>query len=119
MSYVGSFPIEGEIIVIPHVLDRARERHPDLGKRTRSDDERLLAFIERSVRHAIEQGRVYSQKPKPFRRLGETKNFELPSWQRVVIDQNNDVAWVVALDKPPDVIVLTVLDKTKKIRTPW
>lgn len=118
MSYVGSFEIEGDIVVIPHVLMRARERDKSLSRKTRASDERLSANVEARVRAAIRNGRVYDQKPKPFRRIGETRLFKIPSWQRVVVDEGGELAWMIALDKPPDVIVLTVLDQAGQIRMP-
>lgn len=90
------------IQVTDHALTRARSRF-------RNDNMEREAIRE-GVREAIESGNVYTKKPPAFT-LYKQKPKELPRHQRVVVAPDKSRAWIVALDKPGQVVVVTSLSR--------
>lgn len=90
------------IQVTDHALTRARSRF--------RNDKMEREAIRAGVREAIEEGKVYTKKPPAFT-LYRQKPKVLPSHQRVVVAPDESRAWIVALDKPGEVVVVTSLSR--------
>lgn len=106
MAQCEPFEIEGEIRVLFHAVDQARLRDPQIPKDmvARLVRDSIVARVSRGVK----AGLVYDERPKGFRLNNRGK--VMPLLQRFVIDpDNNAVGWIVALDQPPDVVVVTTL----------
>lgn len=97
-------PLSGRpvITVTDHALTRARARF--------RNDKLERESIKESVRAGIDSGRVFTQKPKAFTLYGK-KQKHLPSHQRCVLAPDGSKAWIVALDKPGEIVVVTSLSR--------
>lgn len=91
------------ISVTNHALTRARARY--------RDDKMERDVIRESVRAGIEAGLVHDKKPPAFL-LYKQKAHALPPDQRVVVAPDESRAWLVSIDKPGTIVVITSLNRT-------
>lgn len=90
------------IMVTDHALTRARSRF--------RDDKMERDSIKDEVIKAIDCGIAYDRKPPAFT-LYRQKPKMLPSHQKVLVDAEGKRAWIVALDQPGSVVVVTSLSR--------
>lgn len=113
MTHVGRFEVEGEIRILPHVVSRTRERDPE----ARGNDRDVAASIVTQVTAGIDSGMVYTKIPKDFRLVGDRGTGVTP-WQRFITSKDRQKGWVIALDSPPDVVVVTYIPRPAPVRMP-
>lgn len=90
------------ITVTDHALTRARSRF--------RNDKMERDAISDGVRAGIDAGSYYDRKPPAFT-LYKQKPKVLPNHQRIVVAPDESRAWIVALDKPGEVVVVTSLSR--------
>lgn len=90
------------ITVTDHALTRARSRF--------RDDEMERDAIKEDVREAIKAGRIHDRKPPAFT-LYKQKAKRPGPHHYVLTDEGENRAWIVALDKPREVVVVTSLSR--------
>lgn len=114
MAAVGTFHLgDRRIEVMPHAVDRARERVPSFRKLSWPEARVELAATLRKCGN----GNLYDVKPKPWRRIGEPRNFRLPLGQRFLTDRSSAFGYVLEL-RPDCVTVVTVLTPVAKVSIP-
>src|SRR5262249_10573547 len=96
-------PIERTVAVHPHAVGPARTRWAK--RLDRMADTQAGAEIARRVREAIAAGLVYDKRPDRF------GGRPCLVGQRFVMTPDGQHGWVVALDKLPDVVVVTTLNR--------
>lgn len=90
------------ITVTDHALTRARSRF--------RDDKMEREAIKEGVREAIDAGRIYDRKPPAFTLYKQKPKLPGPC-HYVLTDEGEKRAWIVALDKPGEVVVITSLSR--------
>lgn len=90
------------ITVTQHALTRARSRF--------RDDAMERDAIKDEVRDAIEAGRIFDRKPPAFTLYKQKPKLPGPN-HYVLTNEDESKAWIVALDTPGTVVVITSLSR--------
>lgn len=93
------------IVVTEHALIQYQERKRDFRPYSV-----LEQAIRDEVRTAFARGRVKNHRPKGFLLYGRS-NKQLPEGQRLALNENETIGWIVKREEKADV-VLTTLTRT-------
>ena len=91
-----------EIIVTEHALIQYQERRRDFRPYSILEEE-----IRESVLAAFAAGRVKNHRPKGFLLYGRSNN-QLPAGQRLALNEDESLAWILKRESNTDVVMTTL-----------
>ena len=93
---------EREIIVTEHALIQYQERKRDFRPYSV-----IEGIIINNVRRAFAEGRVRNHRPKHFLLFGRS-NKQLPAGQRLALNEDESIGWIVKREANADVVMTTL-----------